>query len=61
MFFLKGSLHVNISVQLFSLLQDEAGDGDDWDLLGKILDKIRTIIWNITVFCFVCYAGMYLF
>lgn len=41
---------------------DDAGDEHDiWAVPRQILDKIKTVIWNITLFCLICYAGMSLY
>ncbi|KAK8376581.1 hypothetical protein O3P69_009892 [Scylla paramamosain] len=38
---------------------DDAGDEHDiWAVPRQILDKIKTVIWNITLFCLICYAGI---
>ncbi|MPC09574.1 hypothetical protein E2C01_002189 [Portunus trituberculatus] len=38
---------------------DDAGDKHDvWAVPRQILDKIKTVIWNITLFCLICYAGI---
>ncbi|XP_050712507.1 protein PFC0760c-like isoform X2 [Eriocheir sinensis] len=51
-----------VTTSPLTVCSDDAGeDNDEWVFVKFILDKIRAIIWNITVFCFVCYAGMYLF